>query len=398
MQWLVLSKNNLFFGYLVFGYIFGIMLYDVFSSKGFTYIDELMAAFSGIFILIICIERKNSKDLKPLIITTLIFIGYLLYSLLIKNNTTGAIIKDAIIQYKPYLSFFATLALRPQLNREQKLFLVILSLTGAAFLISIASISYYSEFFGHPSRFATAAVITAFLFYYSTSYEWKDLLVFALLILISIFSTRAKSYGFIFIGITLPVLYKLGYRFRFSINSILIISLLIIGICFVAWEKISLYLLYGSSGDTEMFARPALYYVAGLILLDYFPLGCGFGTYATFSSGETYSPIYTKYYLNHVFGLTPEDPAFISDTFYPSLAQFGFIGIVLFIYFWIWVLQKNKIEYIKNLITKKSYIGTVLILFFFLIESVADSTFTHNRGMYMLTLMAMFLTPQYKNS
>lgn len=370
-------------------------MYDSISAKGFTYIDELMAIFSGLFLLIVCLERKSVKELKPLIITTSIFAVYLIYSFAIKSNTSGAIFKDAVIQYKPYLSFFTALALRPQLNKSQKFFLVLLSLMGGAFLIGTAVMEYYSEIFGHPSRFATAAVITAFLYYYATSYDWKDLGVFALLVCISIFSTRAKSYGFAIIAVLFPFITKLGYKFRFSLSSTLIIGLIIAGTCFVARDKLSFYLLQNTD-DSEMYARPALYYVAGFILIDYFPLGCGFGSYATYVSGETgsYSPVYYKYYLNHVYGLTPDDAAFASDTFYPSLAQFGFIGIFLFIYFWIWILRKNKIEYKQKAIPQKYYIATLLILFFFLIESIADSTFTHNRGMYMLILAAMFLTPQ----
>ena len=43
---LVCSKNNLFFAFLVAGYIFGVILYDFIEFK---YTDELMALFLCLF-------------------------------------------------------------------------------------------------------------------------------------------------------------------------------------------------------------------------------------------------------------------------------------------------------------------------------------------------------------
>lgn len=42
IQQIVLSKNNLFFCFLLFGYVFGVILYDFLK---FDYTDELMAFF-----------------------------------------------------------------------------------------------------------------------------------------------------------------------------------------------------------------------------------------------------------------------------------------------------------------------------------------------------------------
>ena len=39
---------------------------------------------------------------------------------------------------------------------------------------------------------------------------------------------------------------------------------------------------------------------------------------------------------------------------------------------------------------------TILIFIFFIIESIADSTFTHNRGMVMLMLLAIILNNKYE--
>lgn len=56
---LVFSKNNLFFAFLIFGYLFGVIFYDFI---GFDYVDELMALFLVVFTGMVVMERKNGKS------------------------------------------------------------------------------------------------------------------------------------------------------------------------------------------------------------------------------------------------------------------------------------------------------------------------------------------------
>jgi len=129
-------------------------------------------------------------------------------------------------------------------------------------------------------------------------------------------------------------------------------------------------------------------------LNDYFPFGSGLGTYATHASAIYYSPIYYEYdmHLNYEIG----KGLFITDTFYPSLAQFGYFGIFLFFIFFYNIYKKAKKSYKKNN-DKDQYRMCILLIIFFAIESIADSTFTHNRGMAMLMILAMFLVESKKD-
>lgn len=88
---LVFSKNNLFFAFLIFGYLFGVIFYDFI---GFDYVDELMALFLVVFTGMVVMERKKWKELIPIGIVAGIFIFYLIYSFLIKSNTPIAICMD----------------------------------------------------------------------------------------------------------------------------------------------------------------------------------------------------------------------------------------------------------------------------------------------------------------
>lgn len=87
-------------------------------------------------------------------------------------------------------------------------------------------------------------------------------------------------------------------------------------------------------------------------------------------------------YLNYEIG----NKRFLSDTFFPSLAQFGYIGITLFTLFWYRIFQTGK--------KLRNFKIILLIIFFFVFESTSDATFTQNRGIYMLILLAMFLNKE----
>ena len=159
----------------------------------------------------------------------------------------------------------------------------------------------------------------------------------------------------------------------------------------VSWEKIHFYFITGGFGSgrtaDNLFARMALYYFSIQILMDYIPFGSGFASYATYASGTSYSSIYAKYGMNNMFGLTKSNPDFMSDTYYPALAQFGFVGVILFFYLWINLL-KRAVKFFSKGFFKESVMA-ILIIFFFLIECTSDATLTHNRGMFIMMILGL---------
>ena len=89
--------------------------------------------------------------------------------------------------------------------------------------------------------------------------------------------------------------------------------------------------------------------------------------------------------------LTKDLPVFTSDTYFPVFAQFGIVGIVLFVCFW----YKRYKEYISLYFHTKNIVLAKLvatIFFFFFIESVVDSTLLQNRGAVMMMLFAIILS------
>jgi len=84
--------------------------------------------------------------------------------------------------------------------------------------------------------------------------------------------------------------------------------------------------------STENTARSRLFSTGEKIAATNFPLGVGFGRYASYPSRTSYSPVYYQYRLNDVYGLSPDYPAFIDDTSWPSvMGETGYGGLAIYI-------------------------------------------------------------------
>ena len=93
----------------------------------------------------------------------------------------------------------------------------------------------------------------------------------------------------------------------------------------LAKDKVAYYFSYGLTA-----ARPALYLVGLRIVRDFFPIGSGFGTFASSLSGEYYSSLYGNYGISGVMGLTQTDYSYMADVFWPYIyGQLGVLGLSL---------------------------------------------------------------------
>ncbi len=387
MRHLVVSKNTLFFYFLIFGYLFGVIFYDYLE---FDFTDELMAAFLVLFAGVTVWERKNMKELRPLLCVGGVFLFYVVYSLLIKSNLPQAILKDMVIQIKPFIGFFCAWLIMPQLTTKQRRFTCILCIIIACLIVVIYLTGNLWTFFGHPSRLATSAIVSALLFLYCSSFTWTEILIFILILTTGMLSTRSKFYGFWGVALILIVFIKLGGEIKLNVKTIIAILLVLVVALLLTWQKIVIYYIDGAMNSREMWSRPAMMVTALLIFLDYFPFGSGLASFGTYVSGEYYSKTYAEYNIDQLYGLSKEYPAFIADAFYPELAQFGIVGLVLYFSFWFWIVKKGMSLQKTN---PRDFFLIISIFIFFLIEGVADATFTHNRGLFILILLGMILPP-----
>lgn len=390
-----IDKN--FFRLLLFTLVFGVVFYD---TIGFDYTDELCALF--LFVLFFKYVFSTSKwgINKMFLGTTVVFLFYLFYSFYIGSNSKAGIVTDFICQYKPYLGFFCVYAMKPDIPKKYRkviceICLVLgayLFLIGIAYLFSPSILRFLKM---HPSRLATAATVVALTYLYCSEFAWTDKVVFVLIMAIGCFSGRSKAYGFFIICAAMIGMLKPSFKWKLNLKSVLLFSILAMLVFMVTYHKIDMYFISGGdfANDNEeiqnSIARAALYFNSVEILTDYFPFGSGFATYGTYASGVYYSDIYVQYGMDGIFGLTKNNATFVADTYYPSLAQFGVVGTFLFFAFWIYLGLKG-LKYYQ--MAYKETLMVLMIVGFFLIECVADTTITHNRGFYMMMLLGLLFS------
>ena len=84
--------------------------------------------------------------------------------------------------------------------------------------------------------------------------------------------------------------------------------------------------------------------------------------------------------------IADEDKSFIAD-FY----KYGFVGIMLYITFWIYVFKKALI-FFQHTKQAKLMIIVLLLICFFGIEGTSDSTITTHRGLFMMMMIGLMLS------
>jgi len=371
----------------VFGLVFGVVFYDFIDvTFHFSYIDELLALFLFFGYCYRCVFTKKFNREFGLVLG--IFLFYLVYSLYIHTNVPAAIWMDFLILIKPFLAFYCFYEMAPKFTDRQRQRICRLCLI-LGFFVFVLGLSPGNPFLGGP-RLATATTILATTYLFCSERNTKDIRRCIILLAIGLLSFKSKHY--VFFAASLGIFYLLK---TIRLRSLLLSAFVLIPLMLWAgWAKFDFYFIQGSQSE-NMFARPALFMGAWDLLWQYIPFGPGFGSYASYASAVFTSPLY---YTTPALKLASEiqEGLFLCDAFFPQLAQFGFVGVFLFIEFWVIQTRKGWRTYLisHDVIPMKMVLLTVI---FFVIESVPDTTFTHNRGMFMMMLLALWLRDNRKS-
>ena len=398
--------NKCFFFLFIFSLIFVVLLYNFI---GFQFTDELCAVLLFVIFFYAVLKTPQWEFNKIFLFTLGVFVFYTIYSILIESNTKRAILNDLMIQIKPYLGFFCVYHLKPYLDDSRKkivkdisLFIWLIFLLPVG-IISIVSAGIMKLTMDHPAYFGIATSIVSLCYLYGSNFTGRDKVIFFIILSIGIISGRSKFYGFFILALFLIFFFSNIRQLKLNFRNILLICGMLAAIVLVAWQKISLYFYQVISGsanlDEDMIARFVLYRTFPEILRDYFPFGSGFASFATHSSGEYYSNIYMKYGIENVWGISKQYSSFISDTYYPALAQFGVVGILLFILFWMYIAGKAISLYKKSGYTLSQHVIIILLIIGFLaIESTTGSTFIAQGGFFTMMLLGLILSDMQKKS
>lgn len=196
-----------------------------------------------------------------------------------------------------------------------------------------------------------------------------------------LFSLTLRARTFVFIGIYLFLF--VYFTKTKKTKKIVIIGLFLFMIPLFYSASYSQINKYFMNDDV---ARSRLLKEGIKVFQDYFPWGTGFATYGTAQAAFHYTPLYYKYGLNKVWGLYPENPAFASDSFWPSIiAQLGAVGSIIYIImlFIVFNLYRKKFENSKYKVT--FYFIVVIIA----LSSIVTASFYHSTTIGMMMLVSI---------
>lgn len=370
-----------------------------------TLADELLIMFLLALIFTDCLLHRCWSKYKPVWIVLGIMMFYVVYSYTFLNfNTLPYILYDALLELKPYVAFFAIFSIHPEFTPKQKKLISIISIVNCC-IIAIAlfgGIKLIELIIFHPAYCGTTIIISTLSYLYvnispTGELAKKKKYLITLFLIIGLLCTRSKYYGECTIFLFMLYFFRPAMIEKINLKSVIAVASVLILVLIVSWGKIEYYFIKGNSETfdptvIESFARPVLYMTGFLIFCDYFPFGSGLASFASFPSGANYSALYHQYKIDTVYGLTKDNPFFICDAYFPLLAQFGVVGIILFIYFLRFIYKKFKtlLNYNPNLY-KYQYIIGIITIIFVLIESTSGTIISQCNGMYLMMLAGMIV-------
>ena len=350
---------------------------------GFSNIDEIMTVVLMFYTFVQYKSRAiNKKTWKEYIIFLFVLTFYLIYSLQFGRNESEAVWLDLVQQIRPFSIIYCTMILDPQFSSKQK-GIIIKTMVATLVLWIVYHLETIESSAAEFPVLGQLAISTGMVYYLFTKDTAKNHRIALLIVLTGMLAPKFKFLGEVVCFVAL--VYFLKGRLNFKSPKTVLYLLILVGvIIFVTWSRFDNY--YVSGLDNDNLARPMTYKTSLKILSDYFPFGSGMGSFATAAAAKVYSPIYYEYHLSEVWGLGGGGKAFISDAFYPSLAQFGVVGVLLFVCFW-----KRRLHEMNNILDKRYYRMAFMTFFCLAIEQTADSSWLSGKGMGYCMILALCL-------
>lgn len=355
---------------------------------GFSSVDEVMTVLLFVYTLwMYCNNRSiNRRPWKEFTVCIGLIAFYTVYSLLFGANVAGGVWLDLMQEIRPYAIIYCTWILNPRFTKGQK-----------KWMLGTMVITLFSWIVYHPQTLDTQveaefpvlgqlAICTGMSWYLFTKATKRNRNIALLLVLTGMLAPKFKFMGEVvcFIGFVYFVKNRLNFK---SPKTMIYVVLLVTVILMVTWTRFDAYYVSGLSNDE--LARPMTYKTSLRILWDYLPFGSGMGSFACNGAWKYYSPLYYKYNLNGIWGLgdaTVGSGCFICDAYYPTLAQFGIVGVFFFCWFW-----KRRLAAF-DIIADMRYYRVAMITFCCLaIEQTADSSWLSGKGMGYCMLIALCL-------
>ena len=359
----------------------------------FSYLDELPAllaiAMSGVLKGRIVVLKKD----VGLVCALLCFVlSGLLGNILFQYQPLKYVVIDLLTNLKFILTLsFSLRFFLGGIHNRERLPGVLSGLSILLFLLFLADrlVEFYGGevrygiraavlFFGHPNYLAGfCAYLIAGLSLYGPKRFWRPII---LDLIMMTFTLRAKALaGAAAFGCLAFFIYRLRSRLKFRHYALLACLAVLL-----AWPQISFYhiILSGAS------ARSVMMRTSFQILLDYFPIGTGFGTFASHSAAAHSSPVYYKYGFEAFYELrNAATVTFFDDQFWPIIiGQTGIVGLISYVIYLVILLKRIRTMAVIN---KDAYFAAMFLMIYLLIGTMADPGFNNTIAVPLAVVLGL---------
>lgn len=350
---------------------------------GFSSVDEIMMGILFVYTFMKYSNRSiNRRPWREFMVCLSVIAFYTLYSLMFGVNVAGGIWLDFMQEVRPYTIIFCTWILNPRFTKKQKKWML-----GTMVLTLFSWIAYHPETIESANAefpvLGQLAICTGMAWYLLTEDTKRNRYIALALVLTGMFAPKFKFMGELVCFIAFVFFVKKQLNFK-SPKTVFFAVVLVAAVLVVTWTRFDAYYVTGL--DNEAMARPMSYKTSLQILWDYFPLGPGMGSFACNGAWKFYSPLYFEYNLTNIWGLSPEMGFFICDAYYPTLAQFGIVGVFFFCWFW-----KRRLVAFNKIVDMRYYRIAMITFCCLAIEQTADSSWLSGKGMGYCMLIALCL-------
>ena len=350
---------------------------------GFSVVDEAMT-----FVLILyTFYQKRNQDTNPEPWKEyFIFLGilafYVLYSSVMQVNVLRAVYLEILQQIRPFSVVYCTWILNPRFTEKQKKWMIWTMISTLLLWIYVHPETTQEGVTAEFPVLGQMAICTGMTYYLFTEETKRNSYLALIIVLTGMLAPKYKFMGEVVCFIAMVFFVKKHLNFK-STKTVISVAVLMTIVIAVVWQRFDTY--YVSGWSNSALARPMTYKTSLEILKDYFPFGPGMGTFATNGAWKFYSPLYYEYHLNTIWGLN-RGGGFICDAFYPSLAQYGIVGVILFCIFW-----KRRLIAMNEIVDMRYYRVAMIVFFCLAIEQTADSSWLSGKGMGYCMLLGLCL-------
>lgn len=394
----MLSINKIYGWLFVFA-----LLIQIPSVHLFKFTDEILVVFMMSLVFLDVVLNKQYKKYKMLWAIMGVMAFYMIYSLVfVSYNTPKAILQDFVAQIKPFCYFFISYSIAPRLSERTKQIVRWVCVFNISAVVICFVLGLVETVFMHVAYLGLVSIVSAICYLLCSidadnKVSRKDLCTVVVMLLIGLVSTRSKYYGELVLSLYLLFFYVPGVIKKIKLKHIIVMAVMSILVLIVAWTKIDYYFISGGQEDMlydedviESFARPVMY-ASMFVVLSMYPLfGSGLASFGTYASATNYSRLYAEIGIDNVFGLSEDYGNFICDAFYPELAQFGLVGIVLFVAFFLWVNKRLSLFLYLN--GKILYVAGLMAIIVLLIESVASTVLNQGSGAMCMMILGYLVS------